>query len=56
MKRKNLPQPPRQNSPAGYGEQGTNKTIPQPIPDAKPSDELLNTKSKFVEKSPYTRG
>ena len=39
-----------------YGEEGTNKTMPIPKPDADPSPELQGTKSKFVPKSPYTRG
>lgn len=40
----------------GYGEEGTNKTIPVPREDAAPSEELLNTKTRHIEKSPYTRG
>lgn len=40
----------------GYGEEGTNKTIPVPKDDAAPSEELLNTKTRHIEKSPYTRG
>jgi len=41
----------------GFGEEGTNKT--QPLPqsdDAEPSAELQGTKSKYIPKSPYTRG
>ena len=39
-----------------FGLEGTNKTIPVPQPDAQPADELQGTKSKFIPKSPYTRG
>ena len=38
-----------------FGVEGTNKTIPEPQPGAKPSAELQGTKSKFIEKSPFTR-
>ena len=40
----------------GYGVEGTNKTIPVPKEDAQTSEELLNTTTKHIEKSPYTRG
>jgi len=39
-----------------FGLEGTNKTVPAPQPEAQPADELQGTKSKFVPKSPYTRG
>lgn len=39
-----------------FGLEGTNKTVPVPQPDAQPADELQGTKSKFIPKSPYTRG
>ena len=39
-----------------FGLEGTNKTVPVPQPDAEPADELQGTKSKFIPKSPYTRG
>lgn len=39
-----------------FGLEGTNKTVPAPQPDAQPADELQGTKSKFIPKSPYTRG
>lgn len=39
-----------------FGFEGTNKTVPVPEPDAQPAEELEGTKSKFVAKSPYTRG
>ena len=39
-----------------FGLEGTNKTVPVPQPDAHPADELQGTKSKFIPKSPYTRG
>ena len=39
-----------------FGREGTNKTISTPQPDAQPADELQGTKSKFIPKSPYTRG
>ena len=39
-----------------FGLEGTNKTIPTPHPHAQPADELQGTKSKFIPKSPYTRG
>lgn len=38
-----------------FGVEGTNKTLPEPQPGAQPSAELAGTKSKFIEKSPYTR-
>jgi hypothetical protein len=38
----------------GYGEEGTNKTMPMPKPDNAASDELGQT--RFIPKSPYTRG
>jgi hypothetical protein len=41
---------------AGFGEEGTNKTIPTPQPDAEPSGELQGTKSKYIPNTPYTRG
>jgi len=41
----------------GFGEEGTNKTQPFPQSDnAEPSAELQGTKSKYIPKSPYTRG
>ena len=39
-----------------FGLEGTNKTVPVPQPDAQPADELHGTKSKFIPKTPYTRG
>jgi hypothetical protein len=39
---------------ASYGEEGTNKTIPEPKPDNAPSDEPGHT--RHIPKSPYTRG
>lgn len=39
-----------------FGLEGTNKTVPVPQPDAQPADELQGIKSKFIPKSPYTRG
>jgi hypothetical protein len=39
-----------------FGVEGTNKTLPVPPLDAQPSDELQGTKTKFIPKSPYTRG
>ena len=39
-----------------YGEEGSNKTMPKPQPDAQPSDELIHTTTRFIPKSPYTRG
>lgn len=37
-----------------YGEEGTNKTLPEPKPDDAPSDEPGHT--RHIPKSPYTRG
>ena len=37
-----------------YGEEGTNKTLPEPKPDNAPSDEPGHT--RHIPKSPYTRG
>ena len=39
-----------------FGFEGTNKTVAVPQHDAEPADELQGTKSKFIPKSPYTRG
>lgn len=39
-----------------FGLEGTNKTVPFPLPNAEPAAELQGTKSKFIPKSPYTRG
>lgn len=39
-----------------FGLEGSNKTVPVPQPDVQPADELQGTKSKFIPKSPYTRG
>ena len=39
-----------------FGAEGTNKTIPVPLPDAEPTEELQGTKTKFIPDSPYTRG
>ena len=39
-----------------FGLEGTNKTVSAPQPDTQPADELQGTKSKFIPKSPYTRG
>ena len=39
-----------------FGLEGTNKTVPVPQADAQPADQLQGTKSKFIPKTPYTRG
>jgi len=39
-----------------FGLEGTNKTVPAPQDDAQPSDELQGIRSKFIPKTPYTRG
>ena len=39
-----------------FGAEGTNKTIPVPLPNAEPAEELQGTKTKFIPDSPYTRG
>ena len=39
-----------------YGQEGSNKTIPFPKPDAQPADELQGIRGKFIPKTPYTRG
>jgi hypothetical protein len=36
-----------------YGEEGTNKTQPQPDPHAKPSD--VGVGGKFIEPTPFRR-
>jgi hypothetical protein len=41
---------------AGFGVEGTNKTLPVPQPDAEPTAELQGTKSKYIPKIPYKRG
>jgi len=43
------------NTPARktFGEEGTNKTQPQPDPNAKPSD--VGGGGKFIESTPFTR-
>lgn len=39
-----------------FGLEGTNKTVSEPQPDAQASDALQGTKTKFIPKSPHTRG
>ena len=39
-----------------FGLEGTNKTVPVPQPESHPADELHGTRSKFIPKTPYTRG
>ncbi|RYX94295.1 MAG: hypothetical protein EOO28_14615 [Comamonadaceae bacterium] len=58
-----LPEPPassgvdaKATTDTGYGVEGTNKTIPVPVDDANASEDLVNTTTKHIEKSPYTRG
>ncbi|MES2509684.1 MAG: hypothetical protein V4625_07125 [Pseudomonadota bacterium] len=46
----------KRGSDAGFGEEGTNKTLPVPQADAEPSAELQGTKAKYIPKTPYTRG
>lgn len=41
---------------AEFGEEGTNKTVPAPDADAQPSDDLQGTRTKYIPKTPYTRG
>lgn len=41
---------------AGFGLEGTNKTVAIPQDDAEPSAGLQGTKSRYIPKSPYTRG
>jgi hypothetical protein len=41
---------------AGFGEEGSNKTLPAPDADAEPPAELQGTKAKYIPKTPYTRG
>jgi hypothetical protein len=36
-----------------FGEEGTNKTQPEPDPNAKPSD--VGAGGKFIESTPFTR-
>lgn len=40
----------------GYGVEGTNKTLPVPRDDAQAREEPLDTTTRHIEKSPYTRG
>lgn len=54
--KKALPAARIQRRGQGFGFEGTNKTVPVPQSDAEPADELQGTKSKFIPKSPYTRG
>ena len=46
----------RRGGDAGFGGEGTNKTQTVPQDDAEPMAELQGTKSKYIPKSPYTRG
>ena len=39
-----------------FGLEGTNKTVPAPQDDAQPGGELQGIQSKFIPKTPYTRG
>ena len=39
-----------------FGAEGTNKTNPVPKPDGAVSEELGNSNTPHIEKSPYTRG
>lgn len=41
---------------AGFAEEGSNKTLPTPRAVAEPSAELQGTKTKYIPKTPYTRG
>lgn len=53
------PRPRPKSGKAGdaFGEEGTNKTVAQPKPDSEPSEETVNLeRSRFIPKSPYTRG
>lgn len=53
---KSAPDPKPKRKGKDFGLEGSNKTIAAPQPDAQPADELQGTKSKFIPKSPYTRG
>jgi hypothetical protein len=47
--------PAKGASPA-FGVEGTNKTRPEPVADAAPSEELEGVPGKHIPKSPYTAG
>ncbi len=47
---------PERGGSANFGEEGSNKTLPTPDPDAQPSDELQGTRTKYIPRTPYTRG
>lgn len=41
----------------GFGLEGSNKTVHHPGPDDAPAEESVNpNRSRFIPKSPYTRG
>lgn len=42
--------------PVEFGVEGSNKTIPVPQLDANSVEMRVNTSTKHIEKSPYTRG
>jgi hypothetical protein len=39
-----------------FGKEGTNKTVSHPKDDKASSEELGNSNTPHIEKSPYTRG
>lgn len=39
-----------------YGLEGTNKTNPVPVEGAEQAPELQGVRSKYIPKTPYTRG
>lgn len=61
VKAESVPAPEEEKRPerggsANFGEEGSNKTLPTPDADAQPSDELQGTRTKYIPRTPYTRG
>ena len=56
VSKKTDPAAPIKRKGQDFGLEGTNKTVPVPQPGAQLADELQGTKSKFIPKTPYTRG
>ena len=47
---------PAKGGSSAFGVEGSNKTLPEPVADATPSDELEGVPGKYVPKSPHTAG
>lgn len=47
---------PAKGGSSAFGVEGSNKTLPEPVVDATPSDEPEGVPGKHIPKSPYTAG